>query len=569
MANGNGSPPPDIADILRRAATNPPAAPGPPSPAPVAPSGDGIPPDIADILKRNPAPPPPPPPSALGTTGAGAVQGVLGYPESVVQTLERGTGMHAPLWLRRPFIGFKQYAESTPEGQAAEFATSTLATLPFRAGGFAPGAIASTFNQPVMGNVSDPEFARIMGERAVLGSIPLAGLTPLANRLEANRQMLAQHDRAMVAHQAAVDRTNRLNTAAQRQNLSDVAARARAQQTQQAIPEAVTQGWYSHIYDGTGRAPPVNTVSPASMSAIRRDIGTQLDNVNARLRWNPQSHGPALQAADRVRQSLTTQGQKEWIDIYRNYIDPVASNRNVFAGGKDYADYLSDMRGKREQLAQRAAGQSGDSDDWKMVRGLRDIQNQIERDELGTPQDKALKQTWRQAYGRAMIGADATGATKHGMMTPESIIRSWNNHTGDYGADYATNPVKQKLADLDRLHKAKVPPPRRPMKYDEPTPPKPPDLRQPPSAMETGASFLANLPLNIGLYHLSPTLGFGHAGYWAAHHAVNQAARSAAFERALAALARNRAPVGAAIGQGLQYVDPGIPGNPYPGGSSD
>jgi hypothetical protein len=415
------------------------------------------------------APPPKPPVSTAGTTAAGAVQGIVGYPETAAQAAERASGYHfVPRWLAQKGAHLKTYAEQTPAGRAAEFGTSVGATIPFRTEGLVPGALASIFNQPVLNASSNEDYWRTLGERGIVGAVPLLGLTGIA-----------AHDRP-------------------------------------------TQEFYDWIYNGTGAKPPTRDVNPGAKAVIRNDLGGRLNVVNSRLTMTPQN---MTQLAASVAQDLTPAAQARWAKIFKDYVeDPAMANPNMT--GRDFADYLSDMTAERTRLAQGARGAGRDSDEWKMVRGLRAIHRQIAQSASGSAADKALQSRLLRAYARWGVLDTAAQARNGGRATARQLISAAENHSHNYSRDYANDPF------LRRLERHR---------YSE-------------AARGTEASLPApaNLALSALLYHMSPMLGAGHAGYWMAHRALDRLAHNAAVRRALDAAARRTATVGAVAGQAQQ-----------------
>jgi len=229
---------------------------------------------------------------------------------------------------------------------------------------------------------------------------------------------------------------------------------------QQAIPLNTTRAWYNHIYEGTGVAPPVTEVNPGSSSTIQDDIGARLNEINQRFSLSPASRSSARELGEQVRNGLSEAGRVEWEGIYERWV-----NTPLHTEGEPFAEIMTKMRQERERLARRAAGQPGDSDAWQLVRGLRSIQDAVENQADGSAADKALRQLWRGAYHKWAILDDATGAAQRGIATPQSLAKSWENHTGNYGGDYDTNAMKQTLNQLIEAHQAPPArfPPRPPM----------------------------------------------------------------------------------------------------------
>jgi hypothetical protein len=323
-------------------------------------------------------------------------------------------------------------------------------------------------------------------------------------RYAAGKAAQAARDASAATHELRAwlaDKANAARRAGQQTTANDLAHLVRSWTTRQvrsaqdATPTNTTREWYHHIYEGTGARSPVDAVTPGSLRVIQNDIGGRLNAINQRFALSRSSISSTKLLSDRVRNGLTEAGRVEWQNIYAPIVERMGSDLE----GPQYAQFLSDLRVQREGLARRASGQSGDSDDWKMVRGLREIQQTIEREAEGSAADKAERARWTGAYHKWAILNDATGAGAGGIATPRALAKSWENHSGNYGADYATNSMKQRLERLRRVHEAtkpsagKQPRPVKPADVGKrPTGKPPPPPRPPPGRFEGALASLAH-----------------------------------------------------------------------------
>jgi hypothetical protein len=242
--------------------------------------------------------------------------------------------------------------------------------------------------------------------------------------------------------------------------------------------------WINHIYQGTGVTPPAGDITPGTSAAIRSDIGARLNAIYARMRLNPSSRPNVEAIYDQARGPMTEQGRVTFQDVFNRYVrGPMESDLNSEA----FAKFLRGLREEREKIAARAKGQPGDSDDWQIVRALNQAQRQITGEAEGSDADKAALRMWNGAYHRWAIYDGAQGPSTGGIATAGRLANNWRRHSGNYGADYATNPVKQ---NLERLRQAgeRTPPraPRRPRPTEPETVSRPrpqpvPDIGERPS----------------------------------------------------------------------------------------